>query len=208
MSATCCETKTFEGVSPRYKRVLIAVILINAALFGVEVVAGQAAQSQALWADALDFLADAITYGLSLWAIGKAASLRAKVAMAKGISLSLMGLGVLGTSLWRFFTDHQPEPVTMGWVAVAALLANVASVVLLMAYREGDANVRSVWLCSRNDAIGNIAVMIAAGLVAVTSSGWPDLLVATLMAILFLTGSVQILRQSSAELRAIKPAHS
>lgn len=201
MGSQCCSEKKFDGVSDRYKRILWVVIGLNAAMFGVEMTAGLFAQSQALQADALDFLADSVTYALSLWVIGKSVNLRTLVAMLKGISLSMMGAWVLFSTLYQMTVSHSPEPATMSGVALAALLVNVFSVILLISYKDGDANVRSVWLCSRNDAIGNVAVILAASGVWATQSGWPDLIVAMLMAGLFLSSSLQIIRQALAERR-------
>ena len=199
MSASCGHHTSFDGVSADYKRRLWAVIAINTVMFGVEMTAGQVAQSQALQADALDFAADALTYGISLAVIGAAIKIRSTVAMAKGISLLLMGLWVFGTTLYRVIYIGVPEAGVMGAIGFLALLANLASVLILVKYKDGDANVRSVWLCSRNGAIGNIAVMIAAVGVWGMSTGWPDLIVAGIMAGLFLSSSVQIIGQARAE---------
>jgi cation diffusion facilitator family transporter len=202
MSAHCCgHGTTFEGLSADYRRRLWAVIAINAAMFVVELGAGALAGSQALQADALDFLADSLTYGISLAVIGAAVRVRAWAAFAKGLSLTVMGLWVFGSTAWHVLVLGVPRAEIMGIVGVLALAANVTSVLLLARYRDGDANVRSVWLCSRNDAIGNVAVMIAALGVWGTASRWPDLVVAAIMASLFLWSSVQILRQSARELR-------
>lgn len=201
MSACCDHTAKFDGLSADYKRRLWAVVAINAVMFGVEMSAGQAAGSQALQADALDFLADAATYGLSLAVIGAALSVRAWAAFAKGISLLVMGLFVFGSTAYQFLFLDVPMAPLMGSIAIMALAANLISVLLLAKYKDGDANVRSVWLCSRNDAIGNIAVMLAAVAVWFTSTAWPDLIVALLMAGLFLSSAWQILRQSAQELR-------
>ena len=203
MSACCGQDRTFDGVSAGYRRRLWLVIAINAAMFGVEIVAGQMAGSRALQADALDFLGDAATYGISLAVIGMAARVRATAALAKGVSLAVMGLWVLGSTAHGVLVQGVPEAGAMGAVGFLALLANLASVLILMAYRDGDANVRSVWLCSRNDAIGNVAVMLAAAGVWGSATGWPDLIVAGIMAGLFLWSSVQIVRQSLNELRAV-----
>ena len=192
---------TFEGLSDDYRRRLLLVTAINIVMFVVEMAAGQLAGSQALKADALDFCADGATYALSFWAIGKPDGVRAGAAMLKGLSLLAMGLWVAGTTLWQVFVVGVPEASVMGVVGFLALAANLASVLLLMAYKDGDANVRSVWLCSRNDAIGNVAVVLAAGAVALFNNGIPDLIVAGVMAALFLTSSVQILRQSWGEWR-------
>ena len=202
MSAHCCgHNATFDGVSADYKRRLWAVIAINAAMFVVEIGAGALAGSQALQADALDFLADSLTYGISLLVIGAALRVRAYAALAKGLSLTAMGLWVLGSTAYHILILGVPRAEIMGVVGVMALAANVASVLILAKYKDGDANVRSVWLCSRNDAIGNIAVMLAALGVWQTATGWPDLIVAAIMAGLFLSSSFQVLRQSVREIR-------
>ena len=192
---------TFEGMSEEYKRRLILVTAINVAMFFVEMTAGQLAGSQALQADALDFAADGATYALSFWAIGRPLAVRAGAAMLKGVSLLLMGLWVAGTTLYQFLVLGVPEAEVMSVIGVLALIANLGSVWLLMAYKDGDANVRSVWLCSRNDAIGNVAVVIASFFVLLLNSGVPDLIVAGVMAALFLTSATQILRQSWGEWR-------
>lgn len=202
MSASCGHDHDFDGASQDYKRRLILVIVINAAMFAVEMLAGEQAGSQALKADALDFFADALTYGLSLAVIGASLRVRASAALAKGLSLLFMGLWVAGTTLWQFFGTSVPEAPVMGGVAVLALAANIASVLILMAYKDGDANVRSVWLCSRNDAIGNVAVMLASAAVWFTASGLPDLIVAAVMSALFLSSASQILFQAYREWRA------
>lgn len=196
---------TFEGQSPAYRRALWAVVAINAAMFATELAAGAFAQSMALQADALDFLADTLTYGISLYAIGRSARLRAGVALAKGVSLAAMGVGILALTLYRTLVLGAPDAAVMTGVGALALAANLASVLLLLRYRNGDANVRSVWLCSRNDAIGNVAVIAAAGAVAWTGAAWPDLLVAAAMASLFLHSATLIVRQALRERRA--PLH-
>lgn len=186
----------FDGLSADYRRRLVAVIVINAAAFVVEMTAGQLSGSQALKADALDFLADTLTYGASFFVIGMALRTRALVALAKGASLLLIGLWILATTVYRVFVMGVPAAEVMGVVGFLALAANVVSVIILMPYKDGDANVRSVWLCSRNDTIGNVAVMVAALAVWGTATGWPDLVVAAIMASLFLNSSWQILRQA------------
>ena len=203
MSAGCCSEKRFDGVSAAYKRALWIVILLNGSMFGVEIMAGLLAQSQALQADALDFLGDTATYTISLLVIGKSLQVRSSAALFKGLTLSIMGVWVLASTCYRIFVLNAPEPLTMGGVALMALLINLASLMILIRYRDGDANVRSVWLCSRNDAIGNVAVMIAASGVWYSQTAWPDLLVAGIMAILFLSSSVQIIRQAMQEKRAV-----
>jgi Co/Zn/Cd efflux system component len=199
----CCSggVPVFDGVDPRYKRVLWAVIGVNAAMFVTEMTAGRIAGSQALQADALDFLADTVTYGLSLAVIGASLKTRATAALFKGLSLSLMAVWVFGSTVYQTFVLGTPSAEVMGAIGFLALAANLASVGLLLPYKDGDANVRSVWLCSRNDAIGNVVVMAAALGVWGTASAWPDLIVAAVMAGIFLTSSVQILRQAWGEYR-------
>ena len=202
MSAGCCGTSVkFEGLSADYKRRLWLVIVINAAMFLVEMGAGAFAGSQALQADALDFFADAATYGISLAVIGAPVRVRSTAAIAKAASLTLMGLWVLGSTAYQVVIVGVPRAEVMGVVGFMALAANLASVLILMRYKDGDANVRSIWLCSRNDAIGNVAVMLAAVAVWATATKWPDLAVAALMAGLFLYSSAKILQQSFVELR-------
>ena len=198
--AGCCEHNAkFDGVSDDYKRRLWLVIFLNAAMFVVEMTAGYLSKSQALQADALDFLGDALTYGISLAVIGASIRARTNAALAKGISLFLIGAWVFGSTVYRVFYGAVPDAEIMGTVAFLALLVNGVSVLLLVRYKDGDANVRSVWLCSRNDAIGNVAVMVAALGVWGTATGWPDLIVATIMAGLFLSSSFQIIRQALEE---------
>jgi len=207
MSADCCgHGVTFEGLSTDYQRRLWIVIAINASMFLVEMAAGALAGSQALQADALDFLGDATTYAISLAVIGTSIQIRARAAILKAISLTAMALWVLGSTAYHVVVLGIPRAEVMGVIGVLALAANAASVLILMRYKDGDANVRSVWLCSRNDAIGNVAVMVAALAVWGTATKWPDLLVAAIMAGLFLNSSIQILQQSFREMRETRLA--
>lgn len=192
----CSGNPQFDGLDPTYKRVLWAVIVINAAMFLVEMSAGKLAGSQALQADALDFLGDAFTYGLSLAVIGMSLKIRSTAALFKGLSLLFMGLWVFGSTVYQFFILGVPKAEIMGVIGFLALAANTASVLLLIRYKDGDANVRSVWLCSRNDAIGNVAVMVASAAVWLTATAWPDLIVAIIMAGLFLRSAQLILIQA------------
>lgn len=198
----CAGNPKFDGVDPAYKRVLWVVIFINAIMFIVEMSAGKLAGSQALQADALDFLGDALTYGLSLAVIGMSLKVRATAALLKGLSLLLMGLWVFGSTVYQVLILGVPKAELMGLIGLLALAANVVSVLLLMRYKDGDANVRSVWLCSRNDAIGNVAVMGASFAVFLTASAWPDLIVAMIMAGLFLRSAQLILVQAWQEYRS------
>ena len=202
MMSGCCEEKVFDGISPAYKRALIAVIAINAAMFVVEMWAGVAAGSQALKADALDFAGDAATYALSLAVIGAAVRTRALASLIKSASLALIAVAILGMTVLRFAEGVPPEAQTMSLAAILALAANLASVGILLKWREGDSNVRSVWLCSRNDAIGNVAVIFAGLMVALTASALPDLIVAVLLAGLFLRSAVSITGQAISELQS------
>jgi Co/Zn/Cd efflux system component len=208
MSAGCCNHNhgAFDGVSADYKRRLWTVIALNAAMFVVEMTAGRIAGSQALQADALDFFADALTYGISLAVIGAPLRVRSSAALAKGISLFGMGLWVFGSTVYTVFVLGVPQAEVMGVIGFLALATNLASVLILVRYKDGDANVRSVWLCSRNDAIGNVAVMIAALGVWGTATGWPDVIVAGIMAGLFLSSSVQIVSRAVAEWRGGQPS--
>lgn len=202
MAAGCCSDQPkFDGMSRGFRRALWVVIGINAVMFAVEMTAGALAGSQALKADALDFLGDTLTYGISLFVIGMSLQIRATAALLKGMSLAVMGLWVFGTTAYQVLILGVPNAPVMGAVGLLALLANLASVLILVRYKDGDANVRSVWLCSRNDAIGNVAVMGAAGGVLYTGTAWPDLIVAGLMAALFLWSSVQIIQQALEERR-------
>lgn len=170
-------------------------------MFMVEGLAGFLADSTALKADALDFLGDAATYAATLLVIGKPIKTRSLVALLKGLSLGAMAIFVLGFTLYRVFVEGEPQALTMGVIGFMALTANVISVLLLMKYRDGDSNVRSVWLCSRNDAIGNIAVMLAGAGVFATGTVWPDIIVAFIIAGLFMHSSIKITSQALSEYR-------
>jgi Co/Zn/Cd efflux system component len=167
----------------------------------IELAAGLQAGSVSLLADAIDFLGDAANYGVSLLVLGMALRWRARAALLKGLSMGGFGIFVLAWAAWSAAAGIVPEPVTMGAVGALALLANVAVAALLYAWREGDANMRSVWLCSRNDAISNVAVMVAALGVFGTGSGWPDLAVAVVMGVLALSAARSVVQQALAELR-------
>ncbi len=197
----CSGNPVFDGMDQRYKTILWTVIALNGGMFVIELMAGKLAGSQALQADALDFLGDSLTYGMSLAVIGLSLRVRATAAMVKGISLLLMGLWVFGTTLYQVMFLEIPQAEVMGVIGIMALATNLGSVLLLRRYKDGDANVRSVWLCSRNDAIGNVAVMGASLMVFFTNSAWPDILVAIAMAGLFLRSAQLILVQSRREYR-------
>ena len=188
-----------------YRRVLWAVLAINAGMFVVEIGAGLAAGSASLQADALDFLGDAGNYAISLFVVGMVLRYRAMAALAKGGTMGVFGLWVIGSVIWHAMQGTLPSAFTMGAVGFVALAANAASFGLLWAYRAGDANMRSAWICTRNDVLGNLAVLAAAAGVFGTGSGWPDILVAAIMAGLALQGAVIVIRQSLGELRQPTP---
>ena len=198
--STCHDHQPAQSVSPTYKKVLWVALVVNLGMFIVEVASGLKAGSVSLLADSLDFFGDAANYAVSLFVLGMVLSIRAKAALIKGATLGIFGVGVLAYTAYRLWTGQVPEPLTMGVVAVLALVANVAVALMLYKWREGDSNMQSVWLCSRNDAIGNVAVVAAAGLVAWTGSAWPDLAVAVLMATLGITAARTIITQAWREL--------
>lgn len=187
-------------MNQQYRRILYLALMINATMFLVEIIASQTANSLSLLADSLDFLGDAANYGLSLWVLEKQLHRRAKASLLKAATMATFGIWILGSTLWNIFFGELPHAATMGAVGILALICNVSVAALLYAYREGDSNRRSVWICSRNDALGNIAVVIAAVGVFGTGSAWPDLIVAVIFSGLALTGAWQIARHARAEL--------
>ncbi len=205
MPGGCCEgacssTKAVED--RRWRQFLWIALAVNATMFAFELGAGVAADSHALKADSLDFFGDAANYAISLAVAGMALGVRAKAALVKGATLIAFGLWVVGSALWAVYTGAQPQAVTMGLVGVLALAANVGVALMLYRFRDGDSNRRSVWICSRNDAIGNVAVVAAAAGVFGTGTAWPDLVVAGLLASLGVWGGLQIVGQARDELRA------
>lgn len=203
MAGGCCHDGCggLVETGTRFGRVLWVALVINLAMFVVEIVAGVAAGSSSLQADAMDFLGDAANYGVSLFVLGMSLRRRAMASVLKGATMAVFGLWVVGNTMRHLMNGTVPEAEMMGAVGVAALVANVVVAVLLYAFRDGDSNMRSVWICSRNDAIGNLAVLGAASGVFVTGTGWPDLVVAGVMAGLALSGAVQVLRHAVGELR-------
>lgn len=204
MGNTCCGPDE-AGAStndPTWRRILWIALGLNAIMFGVEIVAGIAADSRALQADALDFLGDAANYAISLGVAGMALVCRARAALVKAATMLAFGLWVLGSAIWGFFVGASPDPGTMGAIGSLALAVNLAVAAMLFRYRSGDANMRSVWICSRNDAIGNIAVLAAAIGVFGTGRAWPDLVVASIMAGLAVWGSAEVSKQARGELRS------
>lgn len=198
----CCDQSCSPALKPdsRFRKALWIALVLNAVMFGVELAGGVSADSKSLLADAVDFLGDAANYAISLSVLALGALWRARAALFKGISMGLYGVGVLAMVLYGLSQGSVPEPVTMGVIGAMALATNVGVAILLYAFREGDANMRSVWLCSRNDAIGNVAVMLAASGVFLSGSAWPDLIVASGMAILALSSAFQVIRLARQEL--------
>jgi len=201
MSNCCSGACEGETGDRRYRRILQVALAINAIMFVVEVAAGQFAQSAALQADALDFLGDAANFGIGLFVLGMALRRRATAALVKGGCMAGFGLWVLGSTAWHAWFGTLPNSSVMGAVGLVALVANGTIAALLFAYRRGDSNMRSVWLCARNDAIGNVAVMLAATGVSTTGTNWPDVGVAALIGALNLFGAIGVTVQASLELR-------
>ena len=204
VSGSCCPSEKPPN-DPRWRRALWIALAINFGMFALEMIAGAAADSRALQADALDFLGDSANYAISLLVAGMALAWRSRAALAKGLTLIALGGWVLATALIAALGGATPEPETMGVVGALALAANLGVAFMLYRYRTGDANMRSVWICSRNGAIGNVAVLAAALGVFGTGTAWPDLLVAALLASLGLSGGWQIVRQAWRELQGVPP---
>ncbi len=202
MSAHCCSAPTQPVVDGRYRKLLWSALVLNASMFAIELGASWASGSVSLLADAIDFFGDAANYALSLAVLGLSLATRSKAALFKAASMGAFGVFVLGKALWNLQSGMVPEPATMGAVGLAALAVNAGVAWMLYQYRTGDANMRSVWICSRNDALGNVAVMLAALGVFGTGSAWPDLVVASVMAMLALWGAATVFGQARGELRA------
>ena len=208
--ADCCCSPPPLHLDPQreraYRRVLWIVLAINAAMFAVEIGAGLMAGSTSLQADALDFLGDAANYAISLAVVGSALRYRANAAFLKGASMGLFGTWVVATVVWHALHGTLPNAAAMGAIGVSALIANGCSFALLWSHRSGDANMRSAWICTRNDVLGNLAVLLAAVGVFGAGTGWPDIVVAAVMAALALQGAFVIVRQSFGELRLHRAA--
>ena len=199
--AACGTTATLSD--PRWRRALWIALGVNAGMFAVEMAAGAAADSRALQADALDFLGDAANYAISLLVAGMALAWRARAALAKGLTLIGLGGWVMITAILAAVGGAAPEPELMGMIGALALAANTGVAIMLYRFRTGDANMRSVWICSRNDAIGNVAVMAAALGVFGTGTAWPDLIVAAILALLGISGGIQIVQEARRELGSV-----
>ena len=199
----CSSAPLREGLnSAKWRRALWIALIVNAAFFVAEIVAGVAAGSASLQADALDFFGDAGNYAISLGVAGMGLAWRARAAMVKAGTLMMFALWVLGSTAWHAWHGTLPRAEIMGVVGLGALIANGAVALMLYRFRSGDANMRSVWICSRNDAIGNVAVLLAAMGVFGSGTGWPDVIVAAIMGGLGLSGGWQVVAQARSELNA------
>lgn len=196
----CSVATKDQSQNPVFRKVLWVALLVNLLMFFVEIVASHIGDSMSLQADALDFFGDAANYAISLFVLGMALHLRARASVVKGLTMGLFGLWVIGAALYRIFIGSEPEPMIMGFIALTALVANMSVAIMLYRFREGDSNMQSIWLCSRNDAIGNVAVLIAAVGVTATASRWPDLIVALIIATLSLSAAYTILKLAFQEM--------
>lgn len=201
MGASCCShDHEPPQPDPKYRRILWIALIVNFVMFAIELVFSQRANSVSLLADSIDFLGDAANYGISIWVLAMSVRTRARASLLKAASMGLFGVGVLAHAIWNAITGVVPDAHTMTFVGLLALAANLSVAWLLYAYRNGDSNMRSVWLCTRNDALGNIAVVFAAIGVFGTGNNWPDLIVAAIMAALALSAAVQVIKQARREL--------
>ncbi len=204
VACTDCSVATKDqSQNPVFRKVLWIALLVNLLMFFVEIIASHIGDSMSLQADALDFFGDAANYAISLFVLGMALHMRARASVVKGVTMGLFGLWVLSAASYRAFSGSEPEPMIMGSIALMALVANMSVAVMLYRFREGDSNMQSIWLCSRNDAIGNVAVLIAAVGVTATASRWPDLMVAMIIASLSLSAAYTILKLAFQEMRAV-----
>lgn len=201
MACSCSHEPASIKPNSKFRMALWIALWINLSMFLVELIGGAYAHSSALWADSLDFFGDAVNYGISLAVLGASLYWRATVALIKGLTMAAFGLVVMAKVIYAYLLGIPPEAITMGIIGAIALLANVITAVILYAFRDGDSNMKSVWLCSRNDAIGNVAVIFAAIGVFGTGSLWPDMIVAVIMASLGLTAGYQVVKQALQERR-------
>ncbi|WP_419852513.1 cation diffusion facilitator family transporter [Actinobacillus pleuropneumoniae] len=196
-----CSANTPTHQSSKYKKALWIVLILNLSMFFVEIVMGVKSGSTSLLSDSLDFLGDSANYLISLIVLPMALSYRAKASMIKGLTMGGFGLFILMTTIYRVFYGEMPSSSEMSIVGFLALLVNVSAVLILLKFRDGDSNVRSVWVCSRNDAIGNVAVILAGMAVYLFQSKYPDLIVAFVLAFLALQASQEIIKRAWAELK-------
>ena len=202
---SCCDNNSVGDLTDtNYRKILWVILALNAGMFFIEVIASFYSGSVSLLADAVDFFADAFNYAISLYVLDKALATRAKASLIKGGSMGLFGLLVIGNSIYQAVTEAVPQAEVMGAIGLLALLVNFSSAWMLYRFRKGDSNRESVWLCSRNDTIGNVLVMLAAIAVAFTQSHWPDIIVAFVMATIFLRSAWRIYRAALNELKQTK----
>ena len=199
MACNCSHEPAPQKPNSKFRTALWIALIINLTMFVVELIGGAYAHSSSLWADSLDFFGDAVNYGISLAVLGASLYWRATVALVKGLTMAVFGLVVIGKVIYAYMQGIPPEAMTMGLIGILALVANVIAALVLYAFRDGDSNMKSVWLCSRNDAIGNVAVIFAALGVFGTGSLWPDIVVAVIMASLGLTAGYQVIQQAIQE---------
>lgn len=204
--ACSCSAPEPKAPAPGFRKALWIALAVNLAMFLIEGYASLLSGSVSLLADAIDFFGDSANYLLSLSVLSMGMLWRGRAAMVKGITMTVFGLAVMGRAIWVMQNDITPEPLTMGAVGLLALVANMSVAIMLFKFREGDSDMRSVWLCSRNDAIGNIAVMVAALGVFGTGTAWPDLIVAAIMGSLAITAGISVVRHARSDINGAKLA--
>ncbi len=199
---SCCESKCseLEALREKQKNVLLYVLLINSFMFFVEFIAGLLANSTSLLADSLDMFGDATVYAFSLYVLSKNSKWKAKAALLKGVIILLFGFFILGDVTYKIISHELPTAQTMGWIGLMALLANGFCLFLLTKHKSDDINMKSTWICSRNDIIANTGVILAAGIVSLFKSKWPDIIIGLIIAIVFLRSAVFILKEAKQEL--------
>lgn len=208
MACNCSHEPAPQKPNSKFRTALWIALIINLTMFTVELIGGAYAHSSSLWADSLDFFGDAVNYGISLAVLGASLYWRATVALLKGLTMAIFGFVVIAKVIYAYVQGIPPEAMTMGLIGALALVANVIAALVLYAFRDGDSNMKSVWLCSRNDAIGNVAVILAAVGVFGTGSLWPDIIVAVIMASLGLTAGYQVIKQALLERKQNQPINS
>jgi Co/Zn/Cd efflux system component len=197
----CAAAQNGPVADPGYRRILWIALIGNALMFFVETIGGLAARSTSLMADAIDFFGDSLSFAVSLFVLSMALIWRSRVALLKGFFMAGYGVAILALTAWNMQRGVVPEAATMTFIGIAAFSVNLGVALLLYRYRTGDANMRSVWLCSRNDALSNLAIIAAAAGVFGTGTAWPDIIVAVIMATLGLTAGLTVIRQARVEIK-------
>lgn len=200
MKGCCSNEDEIQLMKQSHGRVLWIVLAINASMFLVELVVGVLSQSTALMADSLDMLGDALVYSFSLFVLGKGIKWEAKASVLKGVIMLSFGIGVLAEAVYKILNPVVPEAGSMGITGAAALVMNSICFYLLWKHRGDNLNMQSTWVCSRNDLIGNVGVIIASGLTAVTASKWPDIAIGLSIAAMFVNSAIQVLREAKSAL--------